>query len=310
MALRVRVKARYSYSLVPILPLVIAVGVMPAAGADGAIPASPENPVATSGSCVTTWRRPPPCQLWYWAGPAPDEATTETASHQPEYGHRHGVARTAAGVAVIVTSTAAATFLDGTLRNVVSAENPDRPATISGVGNLLGNGRIMLIATSATYGVSRLAGYEELADPAGRVLTALVGAGAANVVLKATVGRARPRLELGSSDFRPFTLENGWQSFPSGHAVTAFALATAIAAETDNVWVTALSYSAAGLVAWSRGHEDQHWVSDVVAGAALGTIAARYTARIFDPRDQGGRSPGRVRLLVEPGTVGVTVPLH
>ena len=63
-------------------------------------------------------------------------------------------------------------------------------------------------------------------------------------------------------------------SFPSGHSSITFATATVI--ERHLGWRKALlAYAIASYVAASRLHDDQHSLSDVVFGAAVGTIAGR-----------------------------------
>ena len=63
-------------------------------------------------------------------------------------------------------------------------------------------------------------------------------------------------------------------SFPSGHATITFATATVI--ERHLGWRKALlAYGIASYVALSRLHDDKHWLSDVIFGAAVGTIAGR-----------------------------------
>jgi membrane-associated phospholipid phosphatase len=64
------------------------------------------------------------------------------------------------------------------------------------------------------------------------------------------------------------------QSFPSGHAAITFAAATVI--ERHLGWKrSVLGYAVASYVASSRLHDNRHYLSDVVFGAALGTIAGR-----------------------------------
>jgi hypothetical protein len=64
------------------------------------------------------------------------------------------------------------------------------------------------------------------------------------------------------------------QSFPSGHSAATFAAATVI--ERHLGWkYSALGYAIAAYVASSRLHDNVHYASDVVFGAALGTIAGR-----------------------------------
>jgi hypothetical protein len=63
-------------------------------------------------------------------------------------------------------------------------------------------------------------------------------------------------------------------SFPSGHAAITFAGATVI--ERHLGWKkAALGYAIASYVAASRLHDNRHYLSDVVFGAAVGTIAGR-----------------------------------
>jgi hypothetical protein len=64
------------------------------------------------------------------------------------------------------------------------------------------------------------------------------------------------------------------QSFPSGHAAVTFAGATVI--ERHLGWKKSLvGYAIASYVATSRLHDNRHYISDVVFGAAVGTIAGR-----------------------------------
>jgi hypothetical protein len=63
-------------------------------------------------------------------------------------------------------------------------------------------------------------------------------------------------------------------SFPSGHASVTFATATVI--ERHLGWrYSVLGYTIASYVAASRLHENKHWLSDVVFGAAVGAIGGR-----------------------------------
>jgi hypothetical protein len=63
-------------------------------------------------------------------------------------------------------------------------------------------------------------------------------------------------------------------SFPSGHAAITFATATVI--ERHLGWrKSLLAYAIASYVAASRLHDNRHYLSDVVFGAAVGSIAGR-----------------------------------
>jgi undecaprenyl-diphosphatase len=66
-------------------------------------------------------------------------------------------------------------------------------------------------------------------------------------------------------------------SFPSGHAASAAAFATAVAMESPAVGLAVAPIAAA--VAYSRVHTGVHWPSDVVAGMLMGTGIALATRR-------------------------------
>ena len=62
-------------------------------------------------------------------------------------------------------------------------------------------------------------------------------------------------------------------SFPSGHAVGAFALAAVFSARyRDHRWVPWVAYGVATLVGFSRITLQSHFPSDVFAGSVLGGV--------------------------------------
>lgn len=69
-------------------------------------------------------------------------------------------------------------------------------------------------------------------------------------------------------------------SFPSGHAASAFAFATAVGSGLPIVAVPL--HAAAGVVAYSRVHTGVHYPGDVVVGSMLGTVLAQLTTHALD----------------------------
>ena len=85
-------------------------------------------------------------------------------------------------------------------------------------------------------------------------------------------------------------------SFPSEHTSSAFAIATVLANEyNDNIFVGALSYSVATMVALSRINDNEHWASDVFFGAAIGYFTAKTITALHKPKKN---------ILIIPGTDG------
>lgn len=223
-------------------------------------------------------------------------------------------------IGAAANTVAGAALLDDALRQRLAAGAPSETHVLAEVGNLLGRGPWIAAALGGGYGVARLAGEEELARFAGRTFLALAAAGTANGLLKVGVGRGRPAVAPEGDRFRPLSLDDRWQSFPSGHTVTAFALATALAEQFDHPAVRVAGYGGATLVAWSRIHEDRHWASDVVAGALVGSAAAALTLRYLDRRERHVRElPAPYRrpqhgapaaLSLTPNGLAVHLPLR
>ncbi len=89
------------------------------------------------------------------------------------------------------------------------------------------------------------------------------------------------------------------QSFPSGHASVTFATATVI--ERHLGWrKSIIGYTIASYVAASRLHDNRHYLSDVIFGAAVGSIAGRTV--VHHAADYWTMTPMRV-----PGGVALVV---
>ena len=91
--------------------------------------------------------------------------------------------------------------------------------------------------------------------------------------LKTASQRQRPPEDHSSGEFF-----DGGSSFPSGHAVSAWALATVIAQEYGNhrPLVQVGAYGLASMVSLSRYTGRNHFLSDVLVGSAMGYGIGRY----------------------------------
>ncbi len=86
--------------------------------------------------------------------------------------------------------------------------------------------------------------------------------------MQLVAARQRPGEGNGNGDF--WQHHNINTSFPGGHAMFTFAMATVVSHEYPQKWVQALAYSAATVVTVTRFMARDHWSSDMFAGAALG----------------------------------------
>ena len=100
-------------------------------------------------------------------------------------------------------------------------------------------------------------------------------------LLKYAAGRRRPNETSSVDDWR-----NSGASFPSMHSSTAFAVGTVLAEsgnDNDRWTRRAIGYGLALATSYARVHGNAHWLSDTVAGAALGIATAQFT---MDRRDE------------------------
>jgi hypothetical protein len=107
--------------------------------------------------------------------------------------------------------------------------------------------------------------------------SSLIAAGVISPILKLTVSRERPNRAEST-----FDRDRGGMSFPSGHATQAFAVASVIAAHYDSPWVKVAAYGLAGLVGLARMEQGEHFASDVLAGALIGTAVGNAVVRFHD----------------------------
>jgi hypothetical protein len=160
-----------------------------------------------------------------------------------------------------------ATWVENDLRG--SANAPAEAFTT------LGDADTAIVLVGTTYLVARLTHKDHLSETTSLVAEALIDSGIWNTVLKSLTSRARPNETPSSRLFNDQASSSGY-SFPSGHAMGAFAAAAVISGQyRQKKWVPWVAYGWATLTAASRVALGRHYVSDVVAGAALGDSIGR-----------------------------------
>lgn len=191
--------------------------------------------------------------------------------------------------AIGTAGTLVAHAWDDDVRDYFSSGN--RLGTFEEVGNKLGGAAVLGSSVAALFVAGQLQDDAKFRRFTYDLAVASVLNAAVTGGLKLAVDRTRP---------------NGQNqaSFPSGHTSATFTVATVVA---DHYGTTAgvIGYLTATFVGVSRLDGNQHFLSDVVAGAAIGYIVGRTVTRHQD------RKYGRLvwTPLLEPGsrTAGVVV---
>ena len=149
----------------------------------------------------------------------------------------------------------------------------------------------------ASAGLAGLSWVFQHGSPQGDVASAALAAGASALAVsevgKLATDRARPTDDLGATSFG--TVKRSQSSFPSAHSALAWALLTPYAKYYDAPWL----YGVAALTNAGRVMGRDHWVSDTVAGAALGY----YLGDLFYRRSDAAKEPDGVRFWITPRSV-------
>lgn len=176
--------------------------------------------------------------------------------------------------------------LDARVHDAVTCNPGPVENAIATAGRYVIKRHILIPGFAAAWCVGLLTGQEALRHAGGLGFVGVVATGTASRTIKARIRRRRP-------DECPPRRRDGHRisarSFPSGHAASAFAAAAALASATRSPAEAALVYGCAAVLASGRVVRHRHWMSDVLAGAALGT-AVTLLARTLVPGL--GRRPG------------------
>jgi undecaprenyl-diphosphatase len=116
-------------------------------------------------------------------------------------------------------------------------------------------------------------------DRVGQSVRLSIGLAAESIVVNQGVKRLFRRVRPVTDREHPhFLRKTATSSFPSGHASSAFFAATFLAQRRSPA--TPMLYVLAAVVAMSRPYVRAHHTSDVVAGAALGTVLGLVARQI------------------------------
>ncbi|HEX7978808.1 MAG TPA: phosphatase PAP2 family protein [Gemmatimonadaceae bacterium] len=144
------------------------------------------------------------------------------------------------------------------------------------------NETTLTLAGIATWGVARLVKSPDVSDVALHATESVILASLASQAIRGPLGRARPNYAGDSAQYdfhfmKGFTAFK-YRAFPSIHTSSSMAVATVITLELHrrNQRITPILapilYSAAILPGLARIQLNQHWASDILAGAFMGVF--------------------------------------
>lgn len=160
-------------------------------------------------------------------------------------------------------------------------------------GKTIGSIGVQVTAGLVTYGIGRARGSNRVRHLGMDLIEAQLLSEGLVQAIKVIGQRPRPL----NPDGTPNSNKN--YSFPSGHAAITFAGATVLQQHLG--WKAAVpTYAIASYVAVSRLHDNRHFLSDVVFGAATGIIIGRSVT-------WHGRNNYPITPVIGPGLLGGTI---
>jgi membrane-associated phospholipid phosphatase len=151
---------------------------------------------------------------------------------------------------------------------------------------MLGEGWLIGAVALVMAWIAHRVGRRDLVRAGLVAVPALIASGLIARVFKILVGRARPgAVAEGFGHWAP-SFSAAYNSFPSGHATSAFTMAAILAVVAPR-W-RAVFYVVAAVVGFSRVAVDAHYLSDVVGGGLLGWATGRLAMGIAERRRPAG----------------------
>jgi membrane-associated phospholipid phosphatase len=165
-------------------------------------------------------------------------------------------------------------LLDEPVQHWVS--NPaNRSGTINDMASTarhFGQAEVVVPVTAGIIVAGLVTGSKGVFHSGLRIGASMVVATMVTGVAKYAIGVERPYQTGEPGDLDPLS---GNSSMWSGHTALAFSFATSLSQEIHRPWTTAGLYTLATATAMSRVYQNDHWVSDVVIGAAVGIASAK-----------------------------------
>jgi hypothetical protein len=203
------------------------------------------------------------------------------------------------GIGVTAIGVSMAT-VDKQIRTESQENRNSKGDRMAKLANHLGTG-FSLGVLGVSAGIGWIGGSERPLELARDGLEAsIIASGIIAPTIKLVAGRSRPDQETdgGGDDFTPFS---GNYSFPSGHTTQAFAIASVVAnTYRDHWWAGALAFGVAGTVGYARINDNQHYFSDVIAGAMIGSFVGWSVVNLNRARRLGADVTARISTSVQP----------
>ncbi|SFZ95004.1 PAP2 superfamily protein [Flaviramulus basaltis] len=172
---------------------------------------------------------------------------------------------------IIIGSLALSTIDDEASAFFIRNE-PHVPELIQEIGTRFGSPQVYFITNATLYGVGLFTKNEKLRKTSVLIISSSFTTGLLQSLSKTAFGRTRPNNVYKSNEFRFWSNEPSFHSFPSGHTVLSITMAHSIAKQFDNTWSKVGVYTLGSIAPLSRLFAGAHWLTDVGIATVLSIV--------------------------------------
>ena len=185
----------------------------------------------------------------------------------------------------IMVGALALSAIDDETSALFVKNEPHVPNFFQEAGTRFGSPQVYFITNAALYGVGLFTKNEKLRKTSVLIISSSFTSGIIQSISKTAFGRARPGNGHKSNEFRFWSDEPEFHSFPSGHTVLSMTMTHAIAKQFNNTWSKVTVYALGSVVPISRLFIGAHWLTDVAIGTVLSIVVVDSIDKfLFTPK--------------------------
>ncbi|GGW35707.1 phosphatase PAP2 family protein [Arenibacter certesii] len=208
----------------------------------------------------------------------------------------------------IILGTAALYTFDEDSSNWFRNQQDDIPTVLKESGYYIGKPLYNYSLNGSVYLVGLFTKNEKIRHTGVLLLSSSAAIGILQSISKTVVGRARPVTELGKGEFKPFSKEAAYHSFPSGHTALSVTTFYAIGKQFKNPWIKGGFYTLGMVSPISRLWDGAHWLTDVAVSVAVSVVVVDTIDKFLKKAENKNQfSEDRISwtLQMGPGTIGL-----
>ncbi len=159
-----------------------------------------------------------------------------------------------------------------------------------------------VIAFTALYGFGVVFDKGWMRDSGILIFGSLAATSLLQSISKTATGRARPISGFSNADFKPFSKDPDFHSFPSGHAMASLNITAVLAHQVQSVPVKIALYAIGFGTGLARVYNQAHWVSDVALSTVITLLSVKSVIKRYEAKKGLSHQPTSVYNQKNSGT--------